>query len=94
MIFEINRQTPYSFRVSARKSDLTRLRRLIIWNSLLPVYLYFLRNMEVMKMRTIKGYPNGAGYMGWVDEYGDYMQFSTESDYIEYLEEMEVRNEN
>ena len=45
-------------------------------------------------MRTIKGYPNNIGYMGWVDEYADYMLFSTESEYIEYLEDLEVRDED
>lgn len=39
--------------------------------------------------RTIKGYPNSIGYMGWIDEYGDYMLFSSENDYYDYIYEME-----
>ena len=35
----------------------------------------------------IKGYYNSMGYMGWVPWIGDYMLFSCESDYIDYLEE-------
>lgn len=37
---------------------------------------------------VIKGYWNHVGYMGWVEYIGDYMLFSCESDYIEYLKEV------
>ena len=33
----------------------------------------------------MKGYPTAYGYMGYVD--GEYMLFSSESDYIDFLTE-------
>ena len=44
----------------------------------------------MIKDRIVKGYTNNVGYMGWVDEYGDYMLFSSESDYYDYLYELVV----
>lgn len=38
-------------------------------------------------MTEIKGYYNSIGYMGWIGWIGDYMLFSTEQDYLDYIEE-------
>ena len=92
-----NKQVEHLIPFGCVLSNLTRLSCAVLLHlsSLLPVYLYFLAQYkEVMKMktsRTIKGYFNGVGYMGWIDEYSDYMLFDTESGYIEYLESLEER---
>ena len=36
------------------------------------------------KERTMKGYYNNAGYMGYVE--GRWMLFASESDYLDYME--------
>lgn len=32
------------------------------------------------------GYPVSNGYLGWVERIGDFMLFSTETDYLDYIE--------
>lgn len=36
-----------------------------------------------------KGYPVNCGYMGYIEDEGRYMLFSTEDDYNEYLEDLQ-----
>lgn len=35
----------------------------------------------------MKGYFNGFGFMGWIESSRKYVLFSTEDEYLEYLEE-------
>ena len=39
---------------------------------------------------TKKGYVVQSGYMGYVEDEGRYMLFSSESDYEEYLVDLEI----
>ena len=37
----------------------------------------------------MKGYDNGKGWMGYLPSIGEYRQFDTEEDYVEYYREFE-----
>jgi hypothetical protein len=38
----------------------------------------------------MKGYPIDTGYMGYIPSQNRYILFATESEYIEYIMEMEI----
>lgn len=42
---------------------------------------------------TIKGYPVGSGYMGYVESENDYRLFETEEDYTEYIRDTEEESD-
>ena len=50
------------------------------------LYLHHQEQQSVIgKEKAMKGYNTSVGYMGYVD--GEYMLFSSESEYYEFLED-------
>lgn len=42
--------------------------------------------LRTIEYREPYGYPVPDGYLGWVKRIGDFMLFSTEGDYLDYIE--------
>ena len=45
-------------------------------------------------MCIIKGYTNGSGYMGYVEEENDYREFETDDAHAEWVREHEFEKES
>lgn len=42
----------------------------------------------------MKGYYTSTCFMGWIPRFGQYIKFTTETEYIEFFKEMENDHEN